>query len=107
MRAFLHVNDAALAFMTILERGTVGEIYNIGCDEGMEYSIIEIARLLVRLIQCNGNGNENETDYSAWIRFVEDRPFNDKRYYISNAKLKALGWRIGVNFEDGIRDLIT
>lgn len=107
MRAFLHVNDAASAFMTILERGTVGEIYNIGCDEGMEYSIIEIARLLVRLIQCNGNGNENETDYSAWIRFVEDRPFNDKRYYISNAKLKALGWRIGVNFEDGIRDLLA
>jgi dTDP-D-glucose 4,6-dehydratase len=99
MRAFLHVTDAASAFMTILERGTVGEIYNIGCDEGMEYSIIDIAHLLIRLIQG--------TDYSPWIRFVEDRPFNDKRYYISNAKLKALGWHIGVNFEDGIRDLLA
>lgn len=101
MRAFLHVTDAASAFMTILERGTVGEIYNIGCDEGMEYSIIEIARMLIQLIKG--------TDYSApaWIRFVEDRPFNDKRYYISNAKLKALGWRICMSFEDGIRDLLA
>lgn len=101
MRAFLHVSDAAAAFMTILERGAVGEIYNIGCDEGMEYSIMDIAQLLIHLIKGD------DTDYVKWIQFVEDRPFNDKRYYISNAKLKALGWRIRVNFEDGIRDLVN
>jgi dTDP-glucose 4,6-dehydratase len=99
LRAFLHVDDAAAAFMTILERGAVGEIYNIGCDEGMEYSIIEIAHMLIRLIKGNAT--------TEWIQRVEDRPFNDKRYYISNSKLKALGWRICVNFEDGIRDLLT
>jgi dTDP-glucose 4,6-dehydratase len=102
LRAFLHVSDAASAFMTILERGAVGEIYNIGCDEGMEYSIIGIATLLIHLIK-----GAQADDCAAWIQFVEDRPFNDKRYYISNSKLKALGWRIRVNFEDGIRDLIT
>ena len=101
MRAFLHVSDAAAAFMTILERGAVGEIYNIGCDEGMEYSIMDIAQLLIHLIKGD------DTDCVKWIQFVEDRPFNDKRYYISNAKLKALGWRIRVNFEDGIRDLVV
>ena len=101
MRAFLHVSDAADAFMTILERGAVGEIYNIGCDEGMEYSIMDIAQLLIHLIKGD------DTDHAKWIQFVEDRPFNDKRYYISNAKLKALGWRIRVNFEDGIRDLVV
>jgi UDP-glucose 4,6-dehydratase len=37
---------------------------------------------------------------------VEDRPFNDKRYYISNSKLKSLGWTIRVNFEDGIRRIL-
>jgi dTDP-glucose 4,6-dehydratase len=52
MRAFLHVSDAASAFMSILERGTVGEIYNIGCDEGMEHSIMDIALLLIRLTKC-------------------------------------------------------
>jgi dTDP-glucose 4,6-dehydratase len=99
MRAFLHVDDAATAFMTILERGNVGEIYNIGCDEDMEYSIMEIARMLIHLIK-------GDTDEAAWIKFVEDRPFNDKRYYISNSKLKSLGWTIRVNFEDGIRHIL-
>jgi len=108
MRAFLHVSDAASAFITILERGEVGEIYNIGCDEGMEYSIMDIARMLIRLMKegkNNGNGDgdgKNEALYKQWIEFVEDRPFNDKRYYISNSKLKDLGWNIRVNFEDGI-----
>jgi dTDP-glucose 4,6-dehydratase len=97
MRAFLHVDDAATAFITILENGNVGEIYNIGCDEDMEYSIMEIARMLIHLIKGG------DADEASWIKFVEDRPFNDKRYYISNSKLKSLGWTIRVNFEDGIR----
>jgi dTDP-glucose 4,6-dehydratase len=104
LRAFLHVSDAASAFMTILESGGVGEIYNIGCDEGMEYSIMDIALLLIRSIK---HFNLDDDSVSAWIQYIEDRPFNDMRYYISNSKLKALGWRIHVNFEDGIRDLLN
>jgi dTDP-glucose 4,6-dehydratase len=104
LRAFLHVSDAAEAFMTILERGNVGEIYNIGCDEGMEYSVMDIAIRLIKEINVN---SDDCADCAEWIQFVEDRPFNDKRYYISNSKLKALGWRIRVNFEDGIRDLVS
>lgn len=101
LRAFLHVRDAADAFITVLERGELGEIYNIGCDEGMEYSIMDIATILIHLIK-GVHVDENE-----WMQFIEDRPFNDKRYYISNSKLKALGWTIRVNFEDGIRELVS
>ena len=36
------------------------------------------------------------------ITYIEDRPFNDKRYHISNEKLKQLGWKICVNFEEGL-----
>ena len=100
MRAFLYVSDAATAFITVLERGAVGEIYNIGCDEGMEFSIAEIAILLIRLIKGDS------VQHGEWIEFVEDRPFNDKRYYISNCKLKALGWSVRVKFEDGIRHIV-
>lgn len=101
LRAFLHVRDAAQAFITILERGELGEIYNIGCDEGMEYSIMDIAIMLIHLMKGES------TDHNEWIQFIEDRPFNDKRYYISNSKLKSLGWKICINFEDGIRDLLS
>jgi dTDP-glucose 4,6-dehydratase len=103
LRAFLHVSDAASAFITILERGTVGEIYNIGCDDGMEYSIIDIARMLIRLIKGR---DDHDAPHEKWIEFVEDRPFNDRRYYMSNSKLKALGWTIRVGFEDGIRRIV-
>ena len=97
-RAFLHVYDTATAFNTILENGKIGEIYNIGCDENMEYSILEVAALLIKKIK-------NSENYSEYIEYIEDRPFNDQRYYISNGKLKALGWKITVDFEKGINDL--
>jgi dTDP-glucose 4,6-dehydratase len=98
-RAFLHVYDTATAFITILENGKIGEIYNIGCDENMEYSILEVAALLIKKIK-------NSENYSEYIEHIEDRPFNDQRYYISNGKLKALGWKITINFEKGLNELI-
>ena len=99
VRAFMHVFDTADAFMTILEKGKIGEIYNIGCDEGMEYSILEVAKLLIKSIQ-------KTEDYDKWITYIEDRPFNDQRYYISNKKLKDLGWDLKICFYDGISMLI-
>ena len=51
VRAFLHANDTASAFETILEKGEIGEIYNIGCDDGMEYSVLEIAKILIKLMR--------------------------------------------------------
>lgn len=98
-RAFIHAYDTATAFITIIERGNVGEIYNIGCDENMEHSILEVAMLLIKKIK-------NSENYAEYIEYIEDRPFNDQRYYISNSKLKALGWKITINFEKGINDLI-
>ena len=99
VRAFLHAYDTATAFETILLKGTIGEIYNIGCDEGMEYSIMSVAQMLIRMIH-------NTEDYDKFIEYIEDRPFNDARYYISNQKLKDLGWEISIKFEDGIKNLI-
>jgi len=100
VRAFLHARDTARAFECILEKGEIGEIYNIGCDEGMEYSVMDVAKILInKIIKC-----KNVED---WITFIEDRPFNDQRYYISNQKLHDLGWNIEIDFEKGINDLLT
>ena len=99
VRAFLHVYDTATAFQCILEKGKIGEIYNIGCDEGMEFSIMKVAQLLIGKI-CK------TTNYDKWITYIEDRPFNDRRYYISNQKLRDLGWKITVGFDEGITWLL-
>ena len=99
MRAFLHSHDTATAFETILLKGKIGEIYNIGCDEGMEYSVMDVTKILIKMIK-------GTDDYDQWIEYIEDRPFNDLRYYISNEKVKQLGWTIKVGFLDGLQELV-
>ena len=100
VRAFLHAYDTAKAFECILDDGKIGEIYNIGCDEGMEYSVMEIAKILIKIIK-------NTEKYEDWITYIEDRPYNDMRYYISNQKLKDLGWNIEIGLMDGLKNLIA
>ena len=100
IRAFLHSEDTANAFIKILENGKIGEVYNIGCDEDMEYSILDIAEILIEKIK----GFDN--NFESYIEYIEDRPFNDKRYYISNNKLKELGWKINIKFKEGIDSLL-
>jgi dTDP-glucose 4,6-dehydratase len=100
VRAFLHAYDTAKAFDIILEKGEIGEIYNIGCDENMEYSVLEIAKILIKMIK-------NTDNYEEWIEYIEDRPYNDMRYYISNQKLKELGWSIDIDLITGLKDLIN
>lgn len=100
VRSFLHVYDTVRAFDCILDKGKIGEIYNIGCDTHMEYTVMNVAKILIKLLK-------KTDDYQQWIEYIEDRPYNDKRYYISNQKLKDLGWRVTIDFETGIENLIT
>ena len=99
VRAFLHSYDTSKAFECILEKGKIGEIYNIGCDEHMEYSVMDIAKILIKIIKQTDN-------YEKWIEFVEDRVFNDQRYYISNNKLKKLGWNIEIDLLSGLKTIL-
>ena len=99
VRAFLHVDDVCNAFGIVLERGNTGEIYNIGSDDHSEISVLDVAKTLIRMIK-------NTEKFDDWISYIEDRPFNDKRYYISNSKMKELGWSINTDFGEGLKKLI-
>lgn len=99
-RAFLHVSDVCRAIQLILEKGILGEIYNIGADDEHEYSVAEVTKLLIEMIYP-------EDDIETWVSYIADRPFNDKRYYISNQKIKNLGWTILVDFLSGLRELVA
>jgi len=100
VRAFLHVNDVCSALNLVLKNGKIGEIYNIGSDENDEYTILDISKLLIKNIT-------NTEEYDKFITYIQDRPFNDKRYYISNKKVKDLGWKIETEFNEGIINLIN
>lgn len=99
VRAFLHVHDVCSALKLILEKGHIGEIYNIGSDDHQEYTVTQVAQLLIEKIK-------KTNDYGKWITYIEDRPFNDKRYYISNQKVKDLGWIIEKDFDTGLDEVI-
>jgi dTDP-D-glucose 4,6-dehydratase len=94
-RNFIHVDDVVAAFDTILRRGMIGEIYNIGTD--YEISNLDVAKTLIKIF-----GKEE----SSHLKFVEDRPFNDFRYAINFEKLKQLGWNAEITWEDGLKKTI-
>ena len=99
-RNYLFVEDVARAFDTILHRGTIGEIYNIGGDN--ELSNIDVAGRLLKImgkVDAEGSAAAAETKY---IRRVPDRPFNDLRYPLNCAKLLELGWKEEVEFDAGL-----
>jgi len=98
LRSFLYVSDVVSAFDIILQKGKIGEIYNIGADDNMEYSVVDISKILITKIK-------HTTEYEKWIEYIEDKIFNDIRYNISNKKLKDLGWKIKVDFMEGLEKL--
>ena len=82
-RAFMHVDDVVDAVDIVWRRGVPGEVYNIASDD--ELTVMEVTQLIIDTIK----GTKN---YDEWITYVEDRPFNDQRYYICAKKIKDLGW---------------
>lgn len=95
IRNFIFIDDVCTAVDYIINNGTFGQVYNIGSDHSYERSVIDVTKLLVKKIK-------NDDEYEKYIETIEDRPFNDKRYLISNDKLKELGWVQKISFDKGI-----
>ena len=95
-REWLHVLDHCRAVEAVLQRGKVGETYNVG--SGVERSIVEIA-----------DGVLGELGKPASLKtIVPDRPGHDRRYLLDSAKIeRELGWRPTIPFEKGLADTVT
>ena len=95
-REWLHVRDHCRAIELVLERGRVGETYNVG--SGVEKSIVEIADVVLELT--------GKPDRLKAI--VPDRPGHDRRYLLDSSKLgRELGWKPDIAFEDGMRETVA
>ncbi len=95
VRDWLHVADHCSAIDTVLTKGRLGEVYNIGGNN--EKANIEIIRLILSSL---------ERDESL-IRYVEDRLGHDRRYAIDNTKITSeLGWSPAYTFERGMAETI-
>ncbi|HWD51041.1 MAG TPA: dTDP-glucose 4,6-dehydratase [Acidimicrobiales bacterium] len=90
-REWLHVDDHCRAVEMVLEKGEVGETYNVG--SGVEASIEEIADAV---LAATGRPQSLK-------EIVPDRPGHDRRYLLDSSKIRsALGWEPKVDFADGL-----
>jgi dTDP-glucose 4,6-dehydratase len=103
VRDWLYVRDHAEALWTVLQRGKLGETYNIGGHN--EWANINIVKLICDLIdemKPDLGGNSQ-----GLITFVKDRLGHDRRYAIDATKMqKELGWVPAHKFEQGIRETV-
>ena len=101
IRDWLYVEDHVRAIDMVINKGQVGEIYNIGGNN--EKTNIEIVKKIVDYLNKNVDKN---IDYTL-IKYVEDRKGHDRRYAIDASKIKdELGWEPQVKFEEGIEKTI-
>ena len=90
IRNWLFVEDCCAAIDAVLERGTPGEVYNVGGPD--ELPNIEVVRRILALADRD----------ESLIEYVKDRPGHDRRYSLSAARLEGLGWKARVGFDEGI-----
>ncbi len=99
VRDWLFVEDHASAVWLILNKGTTGETYNIGCEN--EWENIKLVNVLCENM-AELNGKEKDY-YKKLITYVKDRPGHDRRYAINCDKIKKeLGWKQSVTFDKGL-----
>ncbi|MEO6913265.1 MAG: dTDP-glucose 4,6-dehydratase [Candidatus Baltobacteraceae bacterium] len=95
IRDWLHVEDHARGILHVLERGELGDVYNLG--GGNPRTNLEISKVLM-----DGCGRSMQTH----AKHVKDRAGHDRRYAIDTAKARALGWAPRIPFDGGLQATI-
>lgn len=93
-REWIHVLDHCRAIDLILEKGKVGETYNIGT--GLEKTITDIADYILIALKKP----------KTLKKVVPDRPGHDSRYLLNSSKIKKLGWKPTVKWDAGLTETI-
>ena len=102
VRDWLHVEDHARALLLILEKGRIGDTYNVGGrNEQTNLAVVEQICALVDRLRPAGR------PHGDLITFVTDRPGHDARYAIDATKIETeLGWRARESFATGLEKTV-
>ena len=104
VRDWLYVVDHCKGIETVLDKGVIGETYNIGGWN--EKTNLEVVHTLCHLLD-ELKPREDGKSYTEQITFVKDRPGHDRRYAIDATKISnELGWKPKETFETGIRKTV-
>jgi dTDP-glucose 4,6-dehydratase len=107
VRDWLFVDDHVIALLTVLEKGKLGETYNIGGHN--ERQNIEVVRTICEILDSKiSDKPKGVNSFSELITYVKDRPGHDLRYAIDASKIESeLGWKPKESFESGIEKTIN
>jgi dTDP-glucose 4,6-dehydratase len=94
VRNWLYVEDFGRGISHALAHGVPGEAYNCGGPDECEN--IEVVK---RILSLTGRDE-------SLIEYVNDRPGHDRRYSLSSEKLKQLGWKAQVRFDEGLKGTV-
>ena len=101
VRDWLYVGDHCSAIRTVLEKGRVGEVYNVGGNAEMR-NVDVVGTICAILAE-----ERPDRDYASLVTYVKDRPGHDRRYAIDPAKIRGeLGWQPAETFDSGLRRTI-
>jgi dTDP-glucose 4,6-dehydratase len=99
IRDWLYVGDHCSAIAAVLERGKLGEVYNIGGNN--ERANLDTVKMLCAILDQEKPRADGKK-YAEQMTFVKDRPGHDRRYAIDPTKiLKEVGWRPAETPESG------
>ena len=104
VRDWLYVKDHCSAIRRVLEKGNLGETYNVGgWNEKANLDVVKTLCAILDELKPKADG----TKYESQITYVKDRPGHDRRYAIDATKLeRELEWRPEETFETGIRKTV-
>ena len=106
MRSFMHVSDTCAAILTVLTKGEIGEVYNVGTTR--EVSVTDLAKEIKKAADAVMGKETGTLEVScAYFDATKERAYNDKRYYMDASKLKCLGWEEKVPFEEGLKQTVS
>jgi len=96
VREWLYVDDCARGILAIMQKGKIGEVYNLGSNE--ERQNLETIKLLLKTLGVS----------RSMIQFVKDRPGHDIRYKLSSVKTyRQTGWKPKIDLSEGLKRTVA